>query len=411
MNIYIVGNGGRESALSWKLAQSPEVQNVFLLNHPAAALLDKKIHSLNELDSDLVIDLVVIGPEAPLSKGEADLWRSRGIPTVGPSQSAAQLESSKIFAKEIMHAAGVPTARYESFKSSVDALRFLEDSDWEGFVIKVDGLASGKGVIVAKDKTEAAQGITGFFDGSYLNQKFERILIEEKLIGDEISAFSLCHHLDHVFIGAARDHKRLLAGDRGPNTGGMGCLSLMNSLSQTDIETINSTIFAPILIEMNKRAIPFEGFLFAGLMQAKDGFKVLEFNVRLGDPETQVLLPQMEDDFLPWIVGCANGKLPKVAPKYKNQTSIHYVLASQGYPTDPVKGAKLNLAQCHFENALVIPASVKSENHEWIANGGRVLGVSVLAPTLSEARALGKNIIQFVQFDGAQWREDIGERI
>jgi phosphoribosylamine--glycine ligase len=417
MNVLVVGNGGREAALAWKIAQSETVSGVHVFPyHPAAGVLSPKIQStettLETLLSTLTFELAVIGPEAYLEANLANELRARGIPTVGPSALAARLETSKAFAKEIMQLAGVPTARSVTFYQSTEAQAFVELCDWTGVVVKADGPAAGKGVVVAHDKAHALSAIRGFFDGSYLGTKISCVLLEEKLTGPELSAFAICSGSEFVWLGAARDHKRLKNNDEGPNTGGMGVVAPLNDLSADERSMIERDVFAPVLKTMQQKHMPFQGFLFAGLMRTENGLKVLEFNTRLGDPETQVLMPLIEEDIMPWLMGCAKGALPKRSPVVSSQTAVHVVLAAPGYPG--TEGEKVQLGDVvafdasREESVLVFPAGLAEKNDQWVSRGGRILGVTALAGSTREARERALQTINNLSFPGAQWRTDIG---
>lgn len=415
MKVLVVGNGGREAALAWKIAQSHEVSEVWVTpHHPAACRLNAKIRSHKDL-YELILreqfQLAVIGPEIPLSEGVADELRAAGIPTVGPSAAAARLETSKVFAKDVMKVAGIATARAAEFTDAREAEAFVEMSDWAGIVVKADGPAQGKGVVVAQDKTEAIAALRGFFDGSWLGTKIPRVLLEEKIQGPELSVFALCHGLEFVNLGSARDHKRLKNNDQGPNTGGMGTVAPLTDISVTEQAFIDG-MFEDVLFEMHKRGTPFTGFLFAGLMRTESGLKVLEFNVRLGDPETQVLLPLVQDDLVPWLKGCATGKFPAGAPQFSNETAVHVVMAAPGYPgtegQQVLLGHKVNWQAFPQEKMIVFPAGLTEQTGEWVSRGGRILGVTALGSSVSEARGRALGAIKEVAFTGAQWRTDIG---
>jgi phosphoribosylamine--glycine ligase len=416
MKVLVVGNGGREAALAWKIAQSADVNEVWITpHHPAACELDTKIRtasfSLYELILREQFQLAVVGPEIPLSEGVADELRAAGIATVGPSAAAARLETSKVFSKDIMQVAGLPTARAAAFTDSREAEAFVELSDWEGVVVKADGPAQGKGVVVAANKAEAVAAIRGFFDGSWLGTKIPCVLLEEKLVGTELSVFALCHGLQYVNFGSARDHKRLKDNDLGPNTGGMGTVAPVAGMTLNEQSTIDD-IFEDVLLEMYKRGTPFTGFLFAGLMRTSSGLKVLEFNVRMGDPEAQVLMPLLADDIVPWLNGCATGDFPAGAPSFNNETAVHVVMAAPGYPgTEGQKirlGDKLHWQAFPNEKVTVFPAGLGEAGGEWVSRGGRIIGVTGRGQSIPEARQRAIDIIKKMAFYGAQWRSDIG---
>lgn len=411
MKVLVVGSGGREAALAWTIARSPFVKSVIVSpRHPAVASLDPKI-STQELDLTENYDLAVIGPESYLSEGLADELRRRRIPTVGPSQKASRLECSKVFAKKMMEKARIPTARFASFNQLVPALSFIEICPWQGIVVKADGPAQGKGVIVCATKAEAQAAVISLMDGSYLGQKISTIVLEERLFGEELSAFALCDGENFVHLGVAKDHKRLLSGDQGPNTGGMGVISPV-PLSQDEQKELNQKIFTPILKAMKSEGCAFNGFLFAGLMRTSEGLKVLEFNVRLGDPEAQALLPRLEEDLLPWLIGCAEGVLPLIPPRMSPEPHVHVVLAAPGYPGTEGRQIRLGdevLWKKVETSQLVFPAGLTIDREAWVSRGGRILGVTAKGKNRQEALDLALADIHKLSFEGAQWREDIGE--
>lgn len=417
MKVLVVGNGGREAALAWKLAQSPAVTQVIITPaHPAAQELNSKITS-SSLSSEAIaletkLGLAVIGPEIPLSEGLADRLRALGVPTVGPSSAAAALECSKDFAKSVMKAAGVATALSESFTSTAAAQAFVAAHPTH-LVVKVDGPAQGKGVVVAETVEEAQAAIADFFSGKTLGTPAPKLVIEEKMSGPELSAFALCSGEDFVWLGVARDHKRLRAGDLGPNTGGMGTVSPLNDFSTSERLEIEERIFRPVLKEMHRRGTPFQGFLFAGVMRTTTGLKVLEFNVRLGDPETQVLLPLLKNDLAELLLACAQNQLASYpAVQLSQQCAVHVVMCAPGYPGTEGVAVKLGDAvdwrAFPAENVMMFPAGLTGRSGEWTSRGGRVMGVTALGNSLEAARAAAYKEVNRFAFAGAQWREDIG---
>lgn len=411
----MIGSGGRESALAWKLAQSEHVSTVFVTNHPAASELSPKIISTDLTPEALALQetlvLAVVGPEVPLSEGLADRLRALGVPTVGPSAAAAQLECSKDFAKTIMLAAGVPTADSQTFSQLSDAQSFLSTHP-NHLVVKVDGPAQGKGVVVAADSAQALAAVEGFFNGSILGFAAQKLVIEEKLTGPELSAFALCNGQEMVWLGSARDHKRLLANDLGPNTGGMGTVAPLTDLSVEERSFIEERIFLPVLREMKKRGHPFQGFLFAGLMRTPAGLQALEFNVRLGDPETQVLLPLLQGDFFQLLLKCTQGQLPPTVSIRGKTVAVHVVMAAPGYPGidgETIRlGDAVNWQAFPQDDVVMFPAGLTGRAGEWKTRGGRVMGVTAWGADLEKARALAYQTVNQFAFTGCQWREDIG---
>lgn len=421
MRFLVVGNGGREAAIAWKVAQSPLVTEVVITPaHPAATRLSTKIQTTTLAPEALALegrwDCAIIGPEVLLGAGLADQLRALSVPTVGPSALAARLETSKAFAKSVMEAAGVPTASWKSFTSRPEALAYIASLQ-SGAVVKVDAPAQGKGVVVANTAAEAARAVEGFFDGHILGHTVAKIVVEERLEGTELSAFALCAGDQLVWLGAARDHKRLRDGDLGPNTGGMGAFAPLPEVDAAEQEHICSKIFLPVLKEMKKRGEPFQGFLFAGLMRTAKGLQVLEFNVRLGDPETQVLLPLLQDDLVPILIAAAGNLLNSQNEiKLRQQCfSLHTVLAAPGYPgTDGQhiqKGQALPWNPFPEEGVIVFPAGLDGAGTEGVTYGGRILGVTAIASSLEKAHVLSLKHIEALAFAGSHWRTDIGRSL
>lgn len=417
MNVLIVGNGGRESSLAWKIAQSDLVTNVYITpSHPAATTLNPKIKTSDltpeALSAEFKFELAVIGPEVALQEGMSDNLRALGIPTVGPSKAASLLECSKDFAKQVMKSAGVPTATSEAFSHTQAAVDFVK-SHPHHLVVKVDGPAAGKGVVVCENSSQAQTVIEDFFSGKILGTPAQRLIVEEKLSGPELSAFALCSGEKFIWLGVARDHKRLRNCDQGPNTGGMGTVSPLSDFHDGERKEIEDKVFGPTLSEMKKRGTPFQGFLFAGLMRTPSGLKVLEFNVRMGDPETQVLLPLFAGDIVPLLKGAALNQLPEnykyESPKF---SAVHVVMAAPGYPgTEGVNvrlGDSVDFTPYPSEDVVVFPAGITGNPGEWKTRGGRVMGVTALGENLEEARLKAYKTVKRFAFPGCQWREDIG---
>jgi len=415
MKVLVVGNGGREAAIAWKLAQSPKVHEVCITPpHPVATRLHPKITtSADYLAKEF--HFAVVGPEIPLGEGLADQLRAAGVVTLGPSQKAAQLEISKAFAKDLMKKAGIPTAESQTVTGVAEAAHALEKITWSGVVVKVDGPAQGKGVVVCETKADALRAISAFCDGTLLGAKFDRFVLEERLSGPEISCFALCSGERFAMLDSARDHKRLLENDLGPNTGGMGTLSPVADFTQEETRFVADKVVAPLLETMSAEGHPFQGFLFVGLMRTPQGPKVLEFNVRLGDPEAQVLLPRLEDDLFDWLYGAARGELPAGAPSFSAQKAVHVVLAAPGYPgVDGQKirlGDELQLPQLASPESIIFPAGVTTLGEKVISRGGRILGVTGLGATHDDARTRALQLIEQLAFEGSHFRRDIGGQL
>ena len=435
MKILVLGQGGREHAIAHKVSESSLVDKVFVYpGNPGMSLEKNAIESLDERTfsrEDLVdfckknnVDLTIVGPESFLTEGIVDLFRTNNLLVVGPTKAASLLESSKVFAKEIMIKSQVPTASYIEFKEMSVALNYIENSINEKMVVKCNGLAAGKGVVVCHSKTEACQAVVDFMQNRVLGFNEEHIIIEEYLEGPEASVFALCDGEDFIYLGSACDHKRLRDGNQGPNTGGMGTYAPCQFLKEEDQIFINNKVFAPVLKTMNQVGIKYSGILFAGLIKTAEGLKVLEFNVRLGDPETQSLLPIIEEDIVPMMLASAEGTLSaykkskdRTSAVLKNQKAVHVVLASLGYPgtegTSIRSGDKITISE-KFKKSdcdLIYFSGVKRINEEMVTSGGRVMGITALAENFSTARSHAYENCELVQFFGLQKRSDIAKGV
>lgn len=415
MRVLLLGSGGREHAIGWKLAQSPLLTGlVSAPGNPGLAELGDTV-SLDITDPDAVVeaaareraDLVVVGPEAPLAAGVADALTDAGIAVFGPSREAARLESSKAFAKEIMTEAGVPTASAAVFTDGDEAARYLETIE-PPFVVKADGLAAGKGVLVTEDLL-AAQGWARVCMGGKFGQAGERVVVEQHLDGREVSVFAICDGTDAVVLEPARDYKRLLDDDRGPNTGGMGCFSPPTDLPGDLLGWTREHVIDPVLTTMENRGTRYRGFLYVGLMLTAEGPKVLEFNCRLGDPETQVVLPRLESDLLAVLAAAVEGTLPSELA-WSPRCAVDVVLASEGYPEAPVRGRAIDGVDTAsgLDDVLVFHAGTRIEDGELVTSGGRVLNVVGMASDQGEARRLAYAAAAGIEFEGRQYRSDIG---
>jgi phosphoribosylamine--glycine ligase len=411
MKVLLLGSGAREHALAWRIAQSRELWKLWCAPGNPGMEARWKCCPIDPSDSEQVchlalqlgVDLVVVGPEGPLVKGIADALRKLGIAVFGPDAAAARIEGSKAWAKEVMAAAKVPTAHCEVFTDLQAAEQRAKS--WGRVVVKADGLAAGKGVVVADSGEEAAAAVRSLGKlpaGSTL-------LLEERLVGPELSVIALCDGERFVLLPPAQDHKRLLDGDQGPNTGGMGAYAPANLLSAAALDDVGRTIIAPTLAELGRRGSPFRGALFAGLMLTSAGPRVIEFNCRMGDPETQPLMMQLDEDLLPLLAACAAGRLTQSKLKLKSGAAVAVVLAAAGYPEapragDPIEGLEAP-AQPGVEHFF---AGVRREAGALATAGGRVLTVCAHAPTFEAARAAAYAEAERIGFAGKQYRKDIG---
>ena len=413
----MLGSGGREHALAWKLAQSPLCDKLWAApGNPGIAQL-AECTSLDATDHDAVIDfakdnaigLVVIGPEAPLVDGLADSLRAAGIDTFGPSKLAAQLEGSKGFTKELCQRAGIPTARYErctSLEAAWGALKRFKPP----FVLKADGLAAGKGVVIAETYEQAQEALGEMFDGRFGSAGSE-VVIEQFLTGEEASFFALTDGTAIVPIGTAQDHKRVGEGDTGPNTGGMGAYSPAPVLTDALQAQVMREIVEPTVRTMAAEGTPYSGVLYAGLMLTKDGPQLIEYNARFGDPECQVLMMRLESDLVELMQACAQGRLAEVdAPELSDDFALTVVMAAEGYPDTPKKGGRIDLGEAEADGARVFHAGTKLDGDTLTSSGGRVLNVTARGSSATEAQARAYAAVDAIDFADGFCRRDIGQR-
>lgn len=426
--VLLLGGGGREHALAWKLAQSPLVERIYAMpgNDGMAALAKVTCIAGNPADVETVlaaavdkaVTLVVIGPEKPLESGVSDALVKSGIAVMAPSQAGAKLENSKIFAKQFMTEQGIRTAPFKVADSFDDASAVLRawDVAAKGVVIKADGLAAGKGVVVTHDRAEAEKTLYDFMQNPACTVKTARVLFEEKLTGKEVSAFALCDGETFVELGYVCDYKRVRDHDQGPNTGGMGGYAPHGWPSAAARRFVTENIFRRVVDGMKKRGTPFKGVLFAGLMVDGDTVNVIEFNTRFGDPETQILMPLLENDIAPLFVKAATGALGEEKTTLRQDAAVHIVMASEGYPETFAGTMRLgqkidlpeNLLQSNDNNFLFVMGARKKDG-AWTNEGGRVLGVTALGKSMEEARDSAYRTISGIRFNGAHWRNDIGK--
>ena len=416
MKILVIGSGGREHAICRALKQSPSVTKLFCAPGNGGIAQDAECVQLHGYPMIIQccqkenIDLVVIGPEQPLVEGLADLLREADINVFGPSAKAAQLEGSKDFTKQLCDRMNIPTAAYATFDNKADALAYLEQQG-APIVIKADGLAAGKGVTVAMNLEQAKQAVEECFDGRF-GEAGSKVVIEEFLEGEEVSVFALCDGERAVEFASAQDHKAVGEGDTGPNTGGMGTFSPAPIMSDALRSTVMEQIIQPAVTGMKEMGMPYQGVLFAGLMITKHGPKLIEFNCRFGDPETQVMLPRLESDLAQILHATATGELDKVQVKLRNEAALCVVMAANGYPGAYEKGTRIrgiDAAEA-LDGVTVFHAGTKEENGEIYATGGRVLGVTALAPTIAAAQEQAYKAVDRIVWPEGFCRRDIGWR-
>ncbi|MCE1176410.1 MAG: phosphoribosylamine--glycine ligase [Burkholderiales bacterium] len=418
MNVLVIGSGGREHALAWKLSNSPKVSAVFVAPGNAGTAHLPKTRNITQVDNAALVQfaksnqiaLTVVGPEAPLAKGVVDAFRAEGLAIFGPTKAAAQLESSKAFAKDFMARHGIPTAFYGTFTDAPSAHNYVKQHG-APIVIKADGLAAGKGVVVAMTETEAHQAIDDMLEGNRLGDAGARVVIEEFLAGEEASFIVLCDGEHALPLATSQDHKRLLDGDAGPNTGGMGAYSPAPVVTDAVYERAMREVIHPTLDGMKADGIVFTGFLYAGLMISPDGaIKVLEFNCRMGDPETQPIMRRLESDLYDVLLAGALGQLNQVQLNWSKDVALGVVLAAAKYPDTPRTGDVMRIAADTDECVTFHAGTTLDKEGNTVTAGGRVLCVTATAPTLRAAQNAVYAHIKNIQFDGMQYRNDIGYR-
>jgi phosphoribosylamine--glycine ligase len=416
MKILIVGSGGREHALAWKLKQSPYAERIFCApgNAGTAEIGENVTISTGDLASlvrfakENRVDLTVVGPDDPLAAGIVDLFAAEGLRIFGPTKTAARLESSKIFAKKLMHEQGIPTAQAGTFEHSDDALRFCDRFQFP-VVIKADGLALGKGVIIASDPAAARSTIDEMMNQGRFGEAGRRVVVEEFLRGTECSLHALVDGVNYRLLQTARDYKRVLDGDAGPNTGGMGAFSPANNWTAELEDQFHKKIMRPLLDGLCEKNITFRGLLYPGLMISAAGARVLEFNCRFGDPETQAILPRMKSDLLPLLEATIDGKIDTGAIEWDSRPAVTVVLASGGYPGKYQTGIVISgLGEAAKVDAVqVFHAGTKYLDDEIVTAGGRVLAVTALGSTIEGARARAYEAVSLIDFADCHYRRDI----
>ena len=418
MKILIIGGGGREHAIAWKLRQSVQVEKIWCAPGNGGISRDAECVALNvgdvkaaaDLAEKLGADLTIVGPELPLVQGIADEFKQRGLAILGPPKSAAQLEGSKIFAKEFMTRNGIPTAAvYGACDSALEACAKLDSVSWP-VVVKADGLCAGKGVLVTSSANEAKKFIERLTNSDEFGEAGKRVLLEEALEGKELSYIILTDGTNFISLAPTRDHKRAFDHDEGPNTGGMGTYSTDEMLARELEEEILKEIVRPTLTGLRKAGMEYRGFIFFGLMLTKDGPKVLEYNCRLGDPETQAILLRADFDFASVCIDAARGKLDGSSAKWTRGASVCVVLASEGYPSSPVLGKPIiGLEEAEkVPNVAVFHAGARRDGDNYYTSGGRILGVAAIGASVEAAHAAAYDAASRIEIPGAHYRKDIG---
>ncbi|AOK30235.1 phosphoribosylamine--glycine ligase [Burkholderia singularis] len=418
MKLLVVGSGGREHALAWKLAQSPRVQLVYVAPGNGGTAQDERLKNVDLTSLDDLADFAeaeqvaftLVGPEAPLAAGIVNHFRSRGLKIFGPTKEAAQLESSKDFAKAFMKRHGIPTADYETFTDAAAAHAYL-DAKGAPIVVKADGLAAGKGVVVATTLEEAHAAVDMMLSGNQLGEAGARVVIEEFLDGEEASFIVMVDGKHALALASSQDHKRLLDGDRGPNTGGMGAYSPAPIVTPQMHARVMREIIMPTVRGMENDGIRFTGFLYAGLMIDRDGNpRTLEFNCRMGDPETQPIMSRLKSDFSKVVEQAIAGTLDTVELDWDRRTALGVVLAAHGYPNAPRKGDRINGIPEENAHAVTFHAGTTLDGDKLVTSGGRVLCVVGLADSVRGAQQAAYETINQIHFEGMQYRRDIGHR-
>ncbi|MQR00157.1 phosphoribosylamine--glycine ligase [Glaciimonas soli] len=418
MKILVVGSGGREHALAWKIAQSPRIQTVFVAPGNGGTALDSRLHNVDITDYNELADFVekehialtVVGPETPLAGGIVNVFRNRGLKIFGPTREAAQLESSKDFAKAFMQRHHIPTAEYQTFTDVAAAHQYL-DKKGAPIVIKADGLAAGKGVVVAMTLEEAHTAVDDMLAGNRFGEAGARVVIEDFLQGEEASFIVMVDGKNILPLASSQDHKRLKDDDQGPNTGGMGAYSPAPIVTPAVHARVMREIIRPTVQGMAKDGIPFSGFLYAGLMIDADGApKTIEFNCRMGDPETQPIMARLKTDLLAVMEHAVNGTLDTIELEWDRRTALGVVMAAAGYPDAPVKGDLISGIPAETADSVTFHAGTVLSDKKLTTAGGRVLCVVGLGDSVKVAQKHAYDVLESIHFDGAQFRRDIGWR-
>ena len=418
MKILVIGSGGREHALAWKLAQSPRIQKVYVAPGNVGTFLDPVLENVaaNNIPEWIAfvknegIGLTVVGPEAPLAAGVVDAFRAEGLAIFGPTKACAQLESSKDFAKQFLVRHNIPTAKYQTFSDAAEAHAYVE-REGAPIVIKADGLAAGKGVVVAMSPEEAHAAIDMMLVGNRMGDAGGRVVIEEFMQGEEASFIVMADGKHALAMATSQDHKRLKDGDQGPNTGGMGAYSPAPVVTPQVHARVMREIINPTLAGMAADGLPYTGFLYAGLMIDEQGApRVVEFNCRFGDPETQPIMMRLKTDLVDLVEAALAGKLDTAEADWDRRVALGVVLAAGGYPDDPRKGDVISGLEAKLEDAHVFHAGTAMCDGKVVTSGGRVLCVTALGESVKDAQARAYDLVGQIHFDGVQFRRDIGHR-
>lgn len=420
MNVLIIGSGGREHALAWKIKQSPKLGELYIApGNPGTLQLGTNVELNSESEilefcRKYLIDLVVIGPEQPLVNGLSDYLRANGINVFGPSKAAARIEGDKTFSKNLMKKYDISTAQFKSFNSDQfqEAAEYLKNIEFP-IVLKASGLAAGKGVLICSDYEDALEGLKNLMQDKVFGSAGDHVVIEEFMYGQEASVFAITDGTDYVLLPPAQDHKRIYDGDKGKNTGGMGAYAPAPIITAELLGEIEDKIIKPTIAAMKSEGIPYSGCLYCGLMLTDEGPKVVEFNCRFGDPETQAVLPLVDGDFLALLHTSAIGEIDKNAVSWTNKTAVCVVAASAGYPDAYTKGFEISgINEAENKGAIVFHAGTKNDNNKLVTSGGRVLGVTALVDgnDLKACKQKTYDALSNIRFEGIYYRTDIADK-